>query len=420
MGNRYFSDSVKLEVITSNMKKNQGSICCEVCHAKLESIDSCHFDHIHPFSKGGKSTLDNCQILCKDCNLAKSAKQLQDFAIEEKAKAFLQGKSIDEVKPTESVSTIHSKPDKMTKEKFDAELQRFINEKGDIHQIDFMRERNHLPGISYMVKYYGTLNKLKTSFGIADISANWNRETIRDALTAFVRKNGRLVQKDMRKENGLPSINCILNYYPEYKDFTDIKRHLCGLDVPERWTRESVIEAGKRFVADHNGKLTQKDCRAENGLPATDVIYKHFGSIVAFQEIIGAKVSNNVYVSKEQIEKAVEEYFGNNEHVIESRATFLEKFPYGADAIGARFGSFNAFLEHFGIIVLKTKKFKYSKDEVDEAVAAFVKSGKTMPSQHDLSKHGLPTANVIMRYYDHWQEPFEIYRALYKKVGNVD
>jgi 5-methylcytosine-specific restriction endonuclease McrA len=31
-----------------------------------------HIDHIKPFSKGGKSTLDNLQTLCEECNLGKS------------------------------------------------------------------------------------------------------------------------------------------------------------------------------------------------------------------------------------------------------------------------------------------------------------------------------------------------------------
>lgn len=30
-----------------------------------------HADHIVPWSKGGTTTADNCQMLCRDCNLKK-------------------------------------------------------------------------------------------------------------------------------------------------------------------------------------------------------------------------------------------------------------------------------------------------------------------------------------------------------------
>ena len=89
MNSREFNDTIKFEVVKNNLKSNNGCICCEACGKKMSSIEECHFDHIFPYSKGGKSTEDNCQILCADCNLRKNNKLLEDFVLEEKAKAFL-------------------------------------------------------------------------------------------------------------------------------------------------------------------------------------------------------------------------------------------------------------------------------------------------------------------------------------------
>lgn len=90
MGSREFSDAVKLEVIKANLEKHNGKICCEICSNNLSSIKECHFDHIYPFAKGGKSTLENCQLLCAACNLKKNDKELKDFVLEEKAKSFFE------------------------------------------------------------------------------------------------------------------------------------------------------------------------------------------------------------------------------------------------------------------------------------------------------------------------------------------
>ena len=46
---------------------------CPMCGETFE-FEEMHADHITPWSKGGKSTKENCQMLCRDCNLKKSNK----------------------------------------------------------------------------------------------------------------------------------------------------------------------------------------------------------------------------------------------------------------------------------------------------------------------------------------------------------
>lgn len=420
MAGRYFTEAIQFGVVKANLEKNKGRILCELCGKQITSIRECHFDHIVPYAKGGASTLENCQILCVACNLKKRDRELQEIALEEKARRFLSGKSLETEPPKPVEAPQKTSEGKITKEKFDQIVGAFIREKGDIHQIDFNRAYNHLPGISYVAKYYGTLNELKKAFGITDLSANWNRESIAAALHAFVSTNGTITQKDIKKENGLPSVNCILHYYPEYRNFSEIKRGLCELDARGIWTKEEAIEAGKRFVAAHNGKLTQRDCKSANGLPPLSSVYRLFGDLPAYQRTIGSTVSKNIYVSEQAVEKAVEEYFGGEERIVESRERFFATFPYGIDVIRGRYKSFDAFAERFHITVRKTKKAKYSKQEIDSMISDYVKTGKPIPHHHDLTKEGLPAANVIMRYYAHWREPFEIYRALYRKIGRPE
>ena len=44
---------------------------CPYCGQHFE-LSEMHADHIRPWSKGGTTTADNCQMLCRDCNLRKS------------------------------------------------------------------------------------------------------------------------------------------------------------------------------------------------------------------------------------------------------------------------------------------------------------------------------------------------------------
>ena len=64
---RTFSDSIK-----QNIFEKQGGVCVK-CQ-KTFTIGQMQADHVVPWSKGGKTTVENCQMLCQQCNGRKSNK----------------------------------------------------------------------------------------------------------------------------------------------------------------------------------------------------------------------------------------------------------------------------------------------------------------------------------------------------------
>ena len=62
---RAFSDKMKREAY-----ERQKGICPKCCqHFEFEEMEG---DHIIPWSKGGHTTAENCQMLCRRCNGIKS------------------------------------------------------------------------------------------------------------------------------------------------------------------------------------------------------------------------------------------------------------------------------------------------------------------------------------------------------------
>ena len=64
---RAFSDSMRQKAF-----ELQNGIC-RSCAEKFE-ISEMDADHIKPWSEGGKTVEENCQMLCKECNRRKSNK----------------------------------------------------------------------------------------------------------------------------------------------------------------------------------------------------------------------------------------------------------------------------------------------------------------------------------------------------------
>ena len=65
---RAFSDTQKREAC-----ERQNGIC-PICNKKYE-FTQMHGDHIKPWHTGGKTVLENLQMLCRDCNLKKSGQE---------------------------------------------------------------------------------------------------------------------------------------------------------------------------------------------------------------------------------------------------------------------------------------------------------------------------------------------------------
>lgn len=408
MNDRFFSDSIQYQAVLSNLEKNGGQLKCALCNKILTSKSECHFDHIVAYAKGGKSTLDNCQILCVDCNLAKSDKEMHDYVLEEKAKRFMSGETID-TDLNSLTQQVSVNDEKMTKDKFDIIVGDFIKKHGGIKKVDFTRDKNGLPSITYVSKYYGSMNELKLAFGLK-IDTVWNRDNIWERLVEYSKIDPEFKQADLVKEKGLPSLPCILSYFPEYKNFSDIKIAL-GLDLNyELWSKEKVVIACDKYLKTHN-KITLKDLRKENGLPTSKVIYNLFGTMQKFQEEIGSEVSRSQeFISKEEIMAVTKEIVCKYGTTFESRNEFLKVFPYSLSVIIRRYGSFDSFVEVANIKISKTKKAKYTKKEVDDCILIYLKKGNSIPSSaKQLAALNLPSSSTILRFYDDWKEPFIIF-----------
>ncbi|HOO77726.1 MAG TPA: HNH endonuclease signature motif containing protein [bacterium] len=416
MNDRIFSDAIQYKVIVENLEKNNGQLRCEICKKEITTKINCHFDHIVPYSKGGKSVLSNCQILCAECNLKKNDKEVHDFILEGKAKKFLQGEPINNIDDlVEKDAALNEK--ELTKEDFDKIIKIFISQRGTLKKVDFFRDRNHLPSFSYVLKFYGGLTELKEKFGLEVGLPKWDRDSIRSALEKYISEQGNFFQKDLTKQNRLPSLPCVLVHYPELKSFSEVKEFFGLKRTRINWTKELAINAGEIFIQ-KNGKITQKDLCSKNDLPTSNVISRLFKSLAEYQKIIGAEItSRNEFVTIEDISCAVDKYFKGKDRIIKSRSIFFKSFPYSESTILKRFEYFEKFCTRYDINILNTKKGKFTKQEVDQLIIDFIKSGKPMPtSSKNLTKNGLPSLAVLLRFYESWKEPFMYYSKMYEKV----
>ena len=50
---------------------NNGGAVCGICGKPITDMKDCTIDHIKPRAKGGTTTIENCQLAHRECNLKK-------------------------------------------------------------------------------------------------------------------------------------------------------------------------------------------------------------------------------------------------------------------------------------------------------------------------------------------------------------
>ncbi len=425
MAPRLFSERIQYQAVLNNLSKHDGQLRCESCGKKLVSKSECHFDHIFPFAKGGKSTLSNCQILCEQCNLRKNDKELESFILEEKARKFVFGDGIiEEDDPKLSEMSNSPKPEKLSieqkKKRAIIQIKEFVAKYGDIKKVDLSRARNNLPTISEIRLFFGGLKNMKSELGINTGIQDWDRALIKKRLSEWINENGNLFQSELTKKNGLPSLPCILRHYPELHSFSEIKEMLGLKRTREIWTKDQAIEAGNDFVNKYGPKLRQHHLRKAYGLPTSRTIDRLFGNFHAYKVAIGAdSFVKNRTIKESDVEKAIEDYFGSNPRVIKNRSSFFKKFCFSSSAMSRKYGSISNFLQRYSITESSPKKASYTKDEIDKMIIAHIQNGGSTPaSLKQLKQLGLPSASSICRYYENWRAPFIYYSRIMEKIGD--
>ena len=62
---RFFSYEVRKQLYDANSM-------CAICKYQIHTFDDSTVDHIHPYSKGGKTVLTNAQLAHRSCNARKN------------------------------------------------------------------------------------------------------------------------------------------------------------------------------------------------------------------------------------------------------------------------------------------------------------------------------------------------------------
>lgn len=72
-GGYHKKEMARISFIRNQLINCKGAIC-GICGLPIEDMKDCTVDHIVPLAKGGRTTIENCQLAHFDCNQRKGAR----------------------------------------------------------------------------------------------------------------------------------------------------------------------------------------------------------------------------------------------------------------------------------------------------------------------------------------------------------
>lgn len=165
-----------------------------------------------------------------------------------------------------------------TKDSIIAATDRFIERYGRYPKTGEYSMKYGLPTHNTFLAHFGITAGAYWRQRYPTLQQGWTADSILQAFERFVQEQGRLPQtKELRPENGLPASGTVTRHTGavDYAEFC--RTHFPEYVEPERWNRESCIQALERFLKEHGRRPAQEEHKQYEYLPSATTFTRHVG-----------------------------------------------------------------------------------------------------------------------------------------------
>lgn len=240
----------------------------------------------------------------------------------------------------------------------------------------------------------------------------YSREEMIDLITKYYNKNNKIVLRDLRHKNNLPSQTQVINEFGSFQNclkVCNIPLHNEKIFNRKKYTKEELLLLYKNFVDNHlknNIFLpTYDEIDQSYDLPSSSVYLREFGTLNKLNKLIGynQKDFNNKALEKDMLDKyinACNDYgYVLNSREITKLSKENKQYIYCTEAYNNHFGSIHNLQKICGFNVTIPGK-NISKEEMINCLKKLGKELGRRPIQSDLKLYDfVPSANTYVNEF---------------------